>query len=204
MSARIQLASLATGVVMLLAGCQDMMLRIKDPAEYARKVSRENADAALTGKQGHAKLLGDYIKVSGYNWVVLEGVALVVNLDGTGEDPPASPLRAMLLEDMRRRKVEDPQTLLRSLDTTMVGARLPSRHLRKAATLESTSCCPSIRLVSHSVMQSTTTGAAAGAFVTALASSIGSSIVDQPSPRSALCLAMRSAISSSRACAVAM
>ena len=46
--------------------------------------------------------------------------------------------------------------------------------------------------------------APAGAFVTALASSIGSSIVDQPSPRSALCLAMRSAISSSRACAVAM
>ncbi len=54
---------------------------------------------------------------------MLEGVALVINLDGTGEDPPASPLRAMLLEDMRRRKVEDPQTLLRSNDTTMVIVR---------------------------------------------------------------------------------
>jgi len=107
-----------------LAGCQDLMSRMNaDPKEAALKKGDENAAAALQGKEGHSKLLGDYIKVSGYNWVVLEGVALVVGLDGTGEDPPASPLRAMLLEDMRRRKVEDPQTLLRSLDTTMVIVR---------------------------------------------------------------------------------
>jgi flagellar basal body P-ring protein FlgI len=107
-----------------LAGCQDLMSQLKtDPKEAALKKGDENASAALSGKEGYSKLLGDYIKVSGYNWVVLEGVALVVNLDGTGEDPPASPLRAMLLEDMRRRKVEDPQTLLRSLDTAMVIVR---------------------------------------------------------------------------------
>ncbi|WP_197453537.1 flagellar basal body P-ring protein FlgI [Caulifigura coniformis] len=95
----------------------------EDPKEAAIKKGSENATAALLGKEGHSRLLGDYIKVSGYNWVVLEGVALVVNLDGTGEDPPASPLRALLLEDMRRRKVEDPQTLLRSTDTSMVIVR---------------------------------------------------------------------------------
>jgi len=107
-----------------LVGCQDLMSRMKtDPKEAAIKKGDENATAALQGKEGHSKLLGDYIKVSGYNWVVLEGVALVVGLDGTGEDPPASPLRAMLLEDMRRRRVEDPQTLLRSLDTAMVIVR---------------------------------------------------------------------------------
>lgn len=107
-----------------LAGCQDLMSRMNsDPKEAALKKGSENATAALQGKEGHSRLLGDYIKVSGYNWVVLEGVALVINLDGTGEDPPASPLRAMLLDDMRRRKVEDPQTLLRSKDTAMVIVR---------------------------------------------------------------------------------
>ena len=111
----------------LLAGCTEGLLSSmsmkSDPKETALKKGSENATAALQGRDGHSKLLGDYIKVSGYNWVVLEGVALVVNLDGTGEDPPPSHLRAMLLEDMRRRKVEDPQTLLRSLDTTMVVVR---------------------------------------------------------------------------------
>jgi flagellar basal body P-ring protein FlgI len=107
-----------------LAGCQDLMSQLKtDPKEAALKKGDENAAAALSGKEGYSKLLGDYIKVSGYSFVVLEGVALVVGLDGTGEDPPASPLRAMLLEDMRRRRVEDPQTLLRSPDTTMVIVR---------------------------------------------------------------------------------
>ncbi|HVJ66874.1 MAG TPA: flagellar basal body P-ring protein FlgI [Caulifigura sp.] len=107
-----------------LAGCQDLMSRMQtDPKEAALKKGSENATAALMGKDGHSKLIGDYIKVSGYNWVVLEGVALVVNLDGTGEDPPPSPLRAMLLDDMRRRQVEDPQTLLRSKDTAMVVVR---------------------------------------------------------------------------------
>lgn len=123
MSARNRFASLAAGVVMLLAGCQDMMLRMKDPAEYARKVSRDNADAALTGKQGHAKLLGDYISVSGYYNVVIEGVGLVTNLDGTGEDIPVSPYRTMLLEDMKKRKIKDPNTLLRSTSTALVLVR---------------------------------------------------------------------------------
>ncbi len=107
-----------------LAGCQDLMSRMNtDPKEAAIKKGSENAAAALQGKEGHSKLLGDYIKVSGYNWVVLEGVGLVVNLDGTGEDPAASHMRAMLLDDMRRRKVEDPQTLLRSKDTALVLVR---------------------------------------------------------------------------------
>jgi flagellar basal body P-ring protein FlgI len=107
-----------------LAGCADLMSKMQsDPKQDAIKKGSENATAALQGKDGHAKLLGDYIKVSGYNWVVLEGVGLVINLDGTGEDPPASHLRAMLLEDMKKRRVEDPQTLLRSKDTAMVIVR---------------------------------------------------------------------------------
>jgi flagellar basal body P-ring protein FlgI len=123
MIARNRNAALAAALVALLVGCQDLMLRMKDPKEYARKVGRENADAALVGKAGHAKLLGDYISVSGYYNVVIEGVGLVTNLDGTGEDIPVSPYRTMLLEDMKKRKIKDPNTLLRSTSTALVLVR---------------------------------------------------------------------------------
>ena len=75
-------------------------------------------DSALRNEQG--KLVGDYIAISGLHAVLVEGVGFVNGLDGTGEDPPATPWRKDVLEDMRRRKIENPENLLRSTNSAVV------------------------------------------------------------------------------------
>jgi hypothetical protein len=52
----------------LLTGCQDLMLRLKDPKGAALKEHQDNAIEALRGKDGHSKLIGDYISVSVYSY----------------------------------------------------------------------------------------------------------------------------------------
>jgi hypothetical protein len=88
-----------------------------------QEVRRENVDEAIRGQEGHSRLIGDYIQISGTNMPSLEGVGLVVGLDGTGDDPPASHLRNRLLDDMRRRNVENPNQWLRRASTTIVLVR---------------------------------------------------------------------------------
>ena len=65
----------------------------------------------------------DYVTFAGLNVVTLEGVGLVVGLDGTGGDPPPSPLRTALLDDMRRRNVKEPNMILKSPTTALVAVR---------------------------------------------------------------------------------
>jgi hypothetical protein len=111
----------------LLTGCQDLMLRLKDPKSASLKKHEDNAIEALRGKDGHSKLIGDYISVSGYTNIPIESVGLVTGLDGTGEDVPASPYRTALLEDMKRHRVTNPNAMLKSTQTAMVlvKAQLP-------------------------------------------------------------------------------
>lgn len=122
MSARNRCFSLMLAGV-ALAGCQDLMLRIQDPEAFDRKVSEEKAIEAIQGKEGHAKLLGDYISVSGFTSVAIEGVGLVTGLDGTGEDVQPSQYRTMLLEDMKKHRIKDPNSVLRSKNTALVLVR---------------------------------------------------------------------------------
>lgn len=83
---------------------------------------RDNVRSAIKGEDGHSKLIGDYIKIaeSTLGYIKVQGVGYVHGLEGTGEDPPASPLRTRLMDDMRREGVTDPNTLLRSADTCLV------------------------------------------------------------------------------------
>lgn len=68
-------------------------------------------------------MVGDYITFSGLNRVVLEGVGLVHGLNGTGGNPPPSPYRDLLMDDMRRRNIKDAKELLRSPNTALVVVR---------------------------------------------------------------------------------
>src|SRR5262249_35162355 len=52
--------------------------------------------------------IGQHTQVVGNNLIKLEGAGLVVGLDGTGEDPPPSLVRQMVLDDMKRRGVPNP------------------------------------------------------------------------------------------------
>lgn len=69
------------------------------------------------------RFIGKYTTVSGLNMVVLEGVGLVVGLNGTGGDPPPSGYRKQLLKEMRQRKIANPNQILRSPNTAMVIVR---------------------------------------------------------------------------------
>ncbi len=68
-------------------------------------------------------LVGDYTNFAGLEPTPLEGVGLVVGLSGTGGDPAPSLYRTALLEDMKKRGVRNPNTLLQSPDTALVVVR---------------------------------------------------------------------------------
>jgi hypothetical protein len=68
-------------------------------------------------------MVGDYVTFSGLNRVVLEGVGLVHGLNGTGGNPPPSPYRDLLMDDMRRRNIKDAKEMLQSPNTALVVVR---------------------------------------------------------------------------------
>ncbi len=75
------------------------------------------------GTEVETPLVGDYTNFAGLSPVLLEGVGLVVGLSGTGGDPAPSMYRTALLEDMRKRGVRNPNTILQSPNTALVIVR---------------------------------------------------------------------------------
>ena len=55
------------------------------------------------------KYVSEYTHPYGMNYVKIEAVSLVTGLSGTGSDPPPTPQRAALLDEMKRRDVAEPQ-----------------------------------------------------------------------------------------------
>lgn len=71
--------------------------------------------------------VGELTRPHGLGVYAIESVALVTGLSGTGSDPPPSPQRQALLEEMKKRKVENPNQILASPSTSvaLVRAVLP-------------------------------------------------------------------------------
>ncbi|MGD0898070.1 MAG: flagellar basal body P-ring protein FlgI [Thermoguttaceae bacterium] len=69
------------------------------------------------------KLVGDLATPFGLFPVKVEAVSLVMGLNGTGSDPEPSPQRAMLIEEMKRRNVKNPNQLLASRNAALVLVR---------------------------------------------------------------------------------
>ena len=65
----------------------------------------------------------DITHVKGVRYNQLVGYGLVVGLDGTGDDPPPSTYREMILTEMRRRNVNQPNAILASPNTALVVVR---------------------------------------------------------------------------------
>ena len=70
-----------------------------------------------------ADLISKYTHAYGMNYVKIEAVSLATGLAGTGSDPPPTPQRAALLDEMNRREVENPNEVLTSPDTVLVLVR---------------------------------------------------------------------------------
>ena len=68
-------------------------------------------------------LIGDYTSFAGLEPVVLEGVGLVVGLNGTGGDPAPSAFRTALMEDLKKNGVTNPNAILQRPDTALVLVR---------------------------------------------------------------------------------
>lgn len=86
-----------------------------------RPQSPEASLDAVTEPNTH--LVSAYTHPYGMDYVKVEAVSLVTGLAGTGADPPPTPQRAMLLAEMNRRNVENPNEVLASPDTAMVLVR---------------------------------------------------------------------------------
>lgn len=76
-------------------------------------------------------MIGDYTTFSGLQPVLVEGVGLVVGLNGTGGDPGPSPYRTELLNELKRRKVPNPNSILASPNTALVIVRAYLKPLMK-------------------------------------------------------------------------
>jgi flagellar basal body P-ring protein FlgI len=69
------------------------------------------------------KYVSEYTHPYGMNFVKLEGISLVTGLRGTGSDPPPNNQRALLLAEMNRRGVDNPNELLASGNVSLVLVR---------------------------------------------------------------------------------
>src|SRR5689334_18427372 len=69
------------------------------------------------------KYVSEYTHPYGMEYVKVESVSLVTGLKGTGSDPPPTPQRAALLDEMKRHDVANPNEVLASLNTSMVLCR---------------------------------------------------------------------------------
>ncbi len=107
--------------ITMFSGCHEFKLFPFTDKEQAQEKARQaNVRAALRGENGHSRFIGDYVKIGDNGYIKVQGVGLVDRLDGTGEDPPASKLRTMLLDDLRRNEVKDPQKFISSANTALV------------------------------------------------------------------------------------
>jgi len=75
------------------------------------------------GTEINTPLIGDYTTFGGMSPIMVEGVGLVTGLNGTGGDPAPSIHRTLLLEDMKKRGVKNPNAILQSPDTALVIVR---------------------------------------------------------------------------------
>jgi hypothetical protein len=61
------------------------------------------------------RLVGDLVAPVGLNYQKVEAVALVTQLDGTGSDPPPSPMKDELKKEMQTHMVRRPDDALSTM-----------------------------------------------------------------------------------------
>lgn len=91
-------------------------------SKKAKPAKQEDDGGDLDEYDTRAKvpLIGELTQVVGGYWIQLEGAGLVVDLNGTGEDPPPSEARNAVMEDLKRRGIPNPNKLLKMPNVTVV------------------------------------------------------------------------------------
>ncbi|MEX0867692.1 MAG: flagellar basal body P-ring protein FlgI [Pirellulales bacterium] len=95
------------GATALFAGCTAPALRTQSPEILEEELDR-------------VKLVRHFSVPFGVHPLKIESAGLVLGLPGTGGDPPPGTERAMILEEMKKRSVENPNQLLADSSTAVV------------------------------------------------------------------------------------
>ena len=112
----------AFSLLAILAGVTvvaPLSMRAQDDFEEEELAPEEELERQYQTKL-ETPMVGEYINFAGMSPVLLQGVGLVVGLNGTGGDPAPSPQRTAMLEELKKMRVPDPNTILRSPDTALV------------------------------------------------------------------------------------
>ncbi len=88
-------------------GCQKLSLRSQNPDEDDIKLPE-------------TRFIKEQVTVSGLHPITIEAVGLVTNLDNTGGEPHPSLYRTMLMNDMKKRGISNPNALLNSPTRALV------------------------------------------------------------------------------------
>ncbi len=107
----IHLSVLVAALLLASGGCTSMLMFGHDKPEKTLEDLTANPTTRLVSKYTHP---------DGMNYRKVEAVSLVMQLDGTGEDPPPTPQRATVVAEMQRHQIENPQEILASLNTAIV------------------------------------------------------------------------------------
>lgn len=108
----------------VLAGCSSILgSKLSAWAVPEAFKSDEKTAQIEVEEDDKTQLVGSRVTISGMTTPLIEGVGLVTGLDGTGGDVPPSTYRRMILEDMKKRRVENPQKVLQSPATAVVVVR---------------------------------------------------------------------------------
>ncbi|MEM9187224.1 MAG: flagellar basal body P-ring protein FlgI [Planctomycetota bacterium] len=108
MTRRAPLLILFSIAPLLAVGCTRSWLRPDLDTSALEEATREDSN-----------LISRYTHPYGLNYVQVQSVALVTGLDGTGGDPPPTPQRAALLDEMKRHDVHHPNELLAKDSTAL-------------------------------------------------------------------------------------
>ena len=112
---RIRFAGLfVAGLVIAVAGCNNMIKRGQSPDDQLLKLSEE-ADST--------RYIEDTCRIYGLNFAKIEGIGLVTNLDGKGSNPGPSGQREHLFDELKSRGIEDPKKMLSNKDSSLVVLR---------------------------------------------------------------------------------
>ena len=90
-----------------LTGCNGLSIRSQSPEDE------------IVIESNKRKLIGDVAVPFGLYPIMVERPGLVTNLPGTGSDPPPSPERALIVDEMQKRGIPNPNQIL-ALPTTDV------------------------------------------------------------------------------------
>jgi flagellar basal body P-ring protein FlgI len=85
--------------------------------------SQSPEDDEAVPEEPNVRLVSDFASATGMQQTRIEAVGLVTGLHGTGSDPMPSPERAALLEEMQKRNVVNPNSVLASGNVSLVFVR---------------------------------------------------------------------------------